>query len=70
MTYEFKEGLSPEELQVWEKLFPSFKQSHGHEVILGPGDTLYLPPFWFHHVEGLHLPQYVLHMLVIKMVSL
>lgn len=25
-----------------------------YECVLGPGDTLYTPPFWWHHVSTLH----------------
>lgn len=31
--------------------FPKFKHLQPYEVILEPGDILYLPPYWFHHVE-------------------
>jgi hypothetical protein len=35
-----------------DHLFPSLPQS-GVEVVLHPGDTLYIPPYWFHRVEAL-----------------
>jgi uncharacterized RmlC-like cupin family protein len=34
-------------------LFPHYSatvQKHGLEVVLHPGDMLYIPPYWFHHV--------------------
>eukprot|EP01114_Cavostelium_apophysatum_P022287 TRINITY_DN8011_c0_g1_i1.p1 TRINITY_DN8011_c0_g1~~TRINITY_DN8011_c0_g1_i1.p1 ORF type:complete len:442 (+),score=113.57 TRINITY_DN8011_c0_g1_i1:191-1516(+) len=33
--------------------FPQLKQAKGLEVIMNPGDVLYLPPLWYHHVEAL-----------------
>jgi len=24
-----------------------------YDIVLGPGDVLYLPPYWFHHVTAL-----------------
>src|SRR5690348_8736660 len=32
-------------------LFPDFAHAHALEVILSPGDVLYVPPFWFHYVS-------------------
>jgi len=37
------------------KEFPSFKYARAIEAILQPGDVLYLPPLWFHHVSALSL---------------
>eukprot|EP01104_Vermistella_antarctica_P013858 TRINITY_DN4265_c0_g1_i2.p1 TRINITY_DN4265_c0_g1~~TRINITY_DN4265_c0_g1_i2.p1 ORF type:complete len:583 (+),score=131.90 TRINITY_DN4265_c0_g1_i2:110-1858(+) len=34
-----------------ETRFPNFAQAKSYEVILSPGDVLYIPPFWFHHVS-------------------
>ncbi|UYV79671.1 HIF1AN [Cordylochernes scorpioides] len=31
--------------------FPRFNELKGYEAILGPGDLLYLPNYWWHHVE-------------------
>lgn len=31
--------------------FPKFKEIEGQEAILKPGDVLYLPMYWWHHVE-------------------
>ncbi|XP_013775038.1 hypoxia-inducible factor 1-alpha inhibitor-like isoform X1 [Limulus polyphemus] len=33
--------------------FPKFHDIKGHEALLGPGDVLYLPLYWWHHVESL-----------------
>lgn len=60
--------LSPDKwkyLSVYSRLHPSHRQSQiignrsalvalkPFEIVLKPGDTLYLPPFWFHQVETL-----------------
>lgn len=34
-------------------LFPHFQETVAYEALLKPGDVLYLPPFWFHHVTAL-----------------
>ena len=33
--------------------FPLFARAHAHEVVLEPGDALYMPPFTLHHVQNL-----------------
>ena len=35
------------------KLFPLVQKLESYVVILEPGDLLYMPPLWFHHVEAL-----------------
>jgi len=35
------------------KSFPNFKNAVAYDAILEPGDVLYLPPLWFHHVVAL-----------------
>jgi len=32
--------------------FPNWKHAVGHLVELEPGDALYIPPFWWHHVQS------------------
>ncbi|KAA0185670.1 hypothetical protein HAZT_HAZT002181, partial [Hyalella azteca] len=31
---------------------------HGHEAIVGPGDVLYIPIYWWHQVESLNTHPY------------
>eukprot|EP00164_Ancoracysta_twista_P003582 GFYU01004787.1.p1 GENE.GFYU01004787.1~~GFYU01004787.1.p1 ORF type:complete len:556 (-),score=72.85 GFYU01004787.1:243-1910(-) len=33
--------------------FPYLKEAHGMEVIVKPGDVLYIPPYWWHQVESM-----------------
>lgn len=33
--------------------FPKFKHVKGVETVLGPGDVLYIPIYWWHHIESL-----------------
>ncbi|KAJ3660275.1 hypothetical protein Zmor_004730 [Zophobas morio] len=33
--------------------FPKFKDAKGCEAIVGPGDVLYIPIYWWHHIESL-----------------
>lgn len=33
-------------------LFPAVRRLEGYQVLLEPGDLLYMPPLWFHHVEA------------------
>uniref|UniRef100_A0A7S1U632 JmjC domain-containing protein n=1 Tax=Phaeomonas parva TaxID=124430 RepID=A0A7S1U632_9STRA len=33
------------------KRFPSFRGAQALEAEVGPGDVLYMPPYWFHRVE-------------------
>lgn len=33
--------------------FPLFKDTIATRVIIQPGDTLYLPPFWHHEVQSM-----------------
>lgn len=35
------------------KMFPLTRRLEAYQVILRPGDLLYMPPLWFHHVESL-----------------
>lgn len=34
-------------------IYPNFALADPFEVILAPGDILYIPPYWFHRVEAL-----------------
>lgn len=38
-----------------EKLFPLVGSVEGLEVVLQPGDLLYIPPLWFHEVESMEV---------------
>ncbi|KAF5300707.1 hypothetical protein FQA39_LY11069 [Lamprigera yunnana] len=33
--------------------FPKFKEARGCETVIGPGDVLYIPMYWWHHIESL-----------------
>merc|ERR1712217_552398 len=33
--------------------FPEWRGACGHLVELDPGDALYIPPYWWHHVQSL-----------------
>ncbi|XP_071455376.1 hypoxia-inducible factor 1-alpha inhibitor-like [Hetaerina americana] len=33
--------------------FPKFREVRGQEAVIGPGDVLYIPIYWWHHVESL-----------------
>ncbi|XP_034040551.1 hypoxia-inducible factor 1-alpha inhibitor [Thalassophryne amazonica] len=33
--------------------FPNFKNVFGYEAVVGPGDVLYIPMYWWHHIESL-----------------
>ncbi|RXM98599.1 Hypoxia-inducible factor 1-alpha inhibitor [Acipenser ruthenus] len=33
--------------------FPNFKHVVGYETVVGPGDVLYIPMYWWHHIESL-----------------
>jgi len=33
-------------------VFPAAKHLEGYQVVLEPGDLLYMPPLWLHHVEA------------------
>lgn len=33
--------------------FPKFKNAKGFETVVEPGDVLYIPIYWWHHVESL-----------------
>ena len=36
-------------------MFPAVRHLEGYQVLLEPGDLLYMPPLWFHHVEAVDL---------------
>ncbi|HMS63990.1 MAG TPA: cupin-like domain-containing protein [Ignavibacteria bacterium] len=38
-----------------ENEFPLLKEAQGYKVVLGPGDILYIPLNWWHHVKTLDL---------------
>ncbi|XP_078659529.1 hypoxia-inducible factor 1-alpha inhibitor-like [Branchiostoma floridae x Branchiostoma belcheri] len=33
--------------------FPKFRYASGVEAVVGPGDVLYIPMYWWHHIESL-----------------
>ncbi|PSN40687.1 Hypoxia-inducible factor 1-alpha inhibitor [Blattella germanica] len=33
--------------------FPKFREARGHEAVVGPGDVLYIPIYWWHHIESI-----------------
>ncbi|XP_008117604.2 hypoxia-inducible factor 1-alpha inhibitor [Anolis carolinensis] len=33
--------------------FPNFQNVVGYETVVGPGDVLYIPMYWWHHIESL-----------------
>jgi hypoxia-inducible factor 1-alpha inhibitor (HIF hydroxylase) len=33
--------------------FPNYRRAEAFEAHLYPGDVLYIPPYWWHHVESL-----------------
>lgn len=35
------------------KKFPKFSQLRGQEAVVGPGEVLYIPIYWWHHIESL-----------------
>lgn len=37
------------------KRFPHFAEVQANEVILKPGEVLYLPSFWFHYIISLNI---------------
>lgn len=45
-------SLPEEEYSVLQN-FPNFSQSTVNEVVLQPGDVLFLPTYWFHHIVSL-----------------
>ncbi|KAI5732707.1 hypothetical protein M8J76_003276 [Diaphorina citri] len=32
--------------------FPRFREAKGMEAVVGPGDILYIPLYWWHHIES------------------
>ena len=35
--------------------FPQFAQANSNEIIMQPGDVLYLPTHWFHYIVSLEV---------------
>ncbi|XP_062522171.1 hypoxia-inducible factor 1-alpha inhibitor-like [Corticium candelabrum] len=33
-------------------MFPRFREAHGYETILAPGEVLYIPSYWWHYIES------------------
>ncbi|XP_023219801.1 hypoxia-inducible factor 1-alpha inhibitor-like isoform X1 [Centruroides sculpturatus] len=40
--------------------FPRFHEIRGQDAIIGPGDVLYIPMYWWHHVESLLRTKYTI----------
>lgn len=38
--------------------FPKAQNLHGVETVVGPGDVLYIPIYWWHHVESVKPEKY------------
>ncbi|XP_065829984.1 hypoxia-inducible factor 1-alpha inhibitor-like [Oscarella lobularis] len=34
------------------EMFPRFREVHGYDTILGPGEVLYIPSHWWHYIES------------------
>ncbi|XP_071953942.1 hypoxia-inducible factor 1-alpha inhibitor-like isoform X2 [Antedon mediterranea] len=32
--------------------YPKFSQTKGYEAVVGPGEVLYIPMYWWHHIES------------------
>lgn len=47
--FDFDPGASSSHINAFERLRdPRLAATHAHEALLGPGDILFLPPFWLH----------------------
>eukprot|EP00118_Oscarella_pearsei_P003786 m.15755 g.15755 ORF g.15755 m.15755 type:complete len:116 (+) comp26530_c0_seq1:144-491(+) len=33
-------------------MFPRFREVHGYETVLSPGEVLYIPAYWWHYIES------------------
>lgn len=33
--------------------FSKFREARGMEAVVGPGEVLYIPIYWWHHVESI-----------------
>lgn len=44
---------TPENKEVWEKLWPGFLDLDYVETVLEEGECLYIPIGWWHYVKGL-----------------
>lgn len=38
-----------------DQKFPKFKETRANEIILQPGDVLYVPSYWFHYIVSLNV---------------
>ncbi|MCU0403681.1 MAG: cupin-like domain-containing protein [Chitinophagaceae bacterium] len=48
---DFSHYADPEKSKVDYKNFPALRQARGYEIILEPGDTLFMPAGYWHHME-------------------
>jgi len=47
--------MTPQDLDTMQATFPLFLDHPPLSVVVHPGQTLYIPPYWWHHVEALDL---------------
>lgn len=38
--------------------FPKLRNLHGVQAVIGPGDVLYIPIYWWHYIESVKPEKY------------